>query len=211
MVLKDNRKTYFFLFLAGILAGVICRLTDFFPYESLWSLSSMATLFGFWIASVGVITYLSSSSKGAFLNSFLYMFGMTISFYCLKYILGFYISRFSNDGEFQTSLFVIYSVLSVVCGIGSAILYLWNREIVFSSFLYALPASGMLAEGICCVFMLVNKHMLLGQTLFDFTFALIFGILSYRKAKNRILYFGTIIVVTLLVFGVVYYPCLLTF
>ena len=54
-------------------AGSLCRLTDFLPYEeSLWSLPSIATLFGFWIASVGIITYLSSSNKGAFINSFLY-------------------------------------------------------------------------------------------------------------------------------------------
>ena len=90
------------LFLAGILAGVLCRLSDFCPYESLWSFSSVATLFGFWIVSVGVITMYSVSHRGAFLNTFLYLFGMTISFYGLKYLLGFWVPRFDNGGVFHT-------------------------------------------------------------------------------------------------------------
>lgn len=48
--LKDRIRLYSILFFIGILVGILCRLTDFFPYESLWSLPSIATLFGFWIA-----------------------------------------------------------------------------------------------------------------------------------------------------------------
>lgn len=194
-----------------MLAGVLCRLTDFLPYEeSLWSLPSIATLFGFWIASVGIITYLSSSNKGAFINSFLYMFGMTISFYGLKYILGFYISRFSNEGQFQTDLFIVYSILSVVCGIGSFVLYFWNRQNVFNSFLYALPAGGMLAEAFACLTVLCNKRMLLAQTIFDIAFGLLFGIGLYRKAYNKAFYVGTVIIAAVLVFLLIYKPFLLT-
>lgn len=210
MKIGDNKKTYFVLFLIGIIVGILCRLTDFLPYEgSLWSLPSMATLFGFWIASVGIITCLSSSNKGAFINSFLYMFGMTISFYGLKYILGFYISRFSNEGQFQTDLFIVYSLLSVACGIGSFILYFWNRKNVFNSFLYALPASGMLAEAVACLIVWYKNHMLLAQTIFDIAFGLLFGIGFYRKAYNKVLYIGTVIVVAVLVFLLVYKPFLL--
>lgn len=169
----------------------------------------MATLFGFWIASVGIITYLSSSNKSAFINSFLYMFGMTISFYGLKYILGFYISRFSNEGQFQTDLFIVYSILSVVCGIGSFILYFWNRQNVFNSFLYALPTSGMLAEAVACLIVLYNNHMLLAQTIFDIVFGLLFGIGFYRKTYNKMFYIGTVIIVAVLVFLFIYKPFLL--
>lgn len=210
MKLKDSLKSYALLFLLGILAGVICRLSDFFPYESLWSLSSIATLFGFWIASVGVITCFSASGKGAFINTFLYMFGMTLSFYVLKYLLGFFIERFSNDGRFQRDLFLIYTALSVVCGIGSYVLYFWNRKTIFSSILYALPAAGMLAEAAGCFFVLASRHMLLGQTLFDFLFALLFGITLFRKADNKILYLITLGAVTAAVFLLVYRPFLLT-
>lgn len=211
MKIRENKKSYFVLFLIGMAAGILCRLTDFFPYEeSLWSFPSIATLFGFWIASVGIITCLSSSNKSAFINSFLYMFGMTISFYGLKYILGFYISRFSNEGQFQTDLFIVYSILSVVCGIGSFVLYFWNRQNVFNSFLYALPASGMLAEAAACLIVLCNSHMLLAQTIFDIVFGLLFGILLYKKAHNKMFYIGTVIIVAVLVFLLVYKPFLRT-
>ena len=100
---KDRIRLYSILFFIGILVGILCRLTDFFSYESLRSLPSIATLFGFWIASVSLITYCSSSNRKAFWGSFLYMFGMTVSFYTLKFLLGFFWERFS--GEFHTTLF----------------------------------------------------------------------------------------------------------
>lgn len=123
-------------------------------------MSSIATLFGFWIASVSMITYCSSSNKDVFFNSFLYMLGMTVSFYVLKYILGFFVKRFS--GEFPTMLFLAYSAMAYACGIGSSILYFWNKENLFGSVLCALPASGMLAEAIGCLMVLWNRKMLLG-------------------------------------------------
>lgn len=211
MKINDNKKSYFALFLIGMVVGLLCRLTDFLPYEeSLWSLPSIATLFGFWIASVGIITCLSSSNKGAFINSFLFMFGMTICFYGLKYILGFYVPKFSNEGQFQTDLFIVYSILSIACGVGSFILYFGNRQNVFNSFLYALPASGMLAEAVACLIVLCNSHMLLAQTIFDIVFGLFFGIKLYKKAYNKILYTGTVAVITALVFLLMYKPFLLT-
>ncbi len=63
--IPNSLKAYLAMFWLGILAGVACRLSDIFPYDSLWSLSSIASLFGFWIASAGAITWLSSSNGGA--------------------------------------------------------------------------------------------------------------------------------------------------
>lgn len=210
MKIRDQKRSYFIIFLTGMVMGILCRLTDFLPYEeSLWSFPSVATLFGFWIASVGVITYLSSSNKGAFINSFLYMFGMTGSFYGLKYLLGFWSGRFFSGGQFQTNLFLVYSILSVACGIGSYVLYFWNRQNVFNSFLYALPAGGMLAEAAACLVVLCNRHMLLAQTIFDFAVGLAFWIGMYRKAYHKMLYIGTMIAVGALVFFLVYQPFLL--
>lgn len=120
MKIKENYKSYILLFWGGVLAGIICRLSDFFPYESLWNLSSIATMFGFWIASVGLITCFSSSNRSSI------------------YLL------------------LLYSVLSVVCGIGSYILYYWNNGKLIGSILCALPTSGMLAEAVACLLMLLN-------------------------------------------------------
>ena len=207
MKIKDSIPSHFLLFLFGILAGILCRLSDFFPYESLWSLPSIATLFGFWLASVGIITYCSASNRGAFLHTFYYMFGMTLSFYGLKSILGLFLAQFS--GEFPTTLFLAYTAMALVCGIGSGILYFWNKKTTFASVLCALPAGGMLAEAIGCLIGLLTRRMLLGQTLFDFAFAAVFGVLLYRKASSKVLYFVTLTIVTALVFWVVYRPFLL--
>lgn len=209
-VLEHSMKSYSAIFLTGILIGCICRLADYFPAETLWSFSSIQTLFGFWIASVGLITYFSPSNKSAFMNAFLYMFGMTISFYGLKYILGFRIQKFANDGQFQTDLFLLYSVLSVVCGIGSFVLYYWNKENRAGSILCALPAGGMLAEAAGCLFVLINSHMLLAQTSFDFVFALLFGVILFKKAEYKRLYLISLIIVAALVFVLVYKPFLTT-
>lgn len=198
---RQNPIIQYSLFYWNI-GGIFCRLTDFFSYESLWSLPSIATLFGFWIASVSLITYCSSSNRDAFWGSFLYMFGMTVSFYTLKFILGFFWERFS--GEFPTALFIAYSVMALVCGIGSYILYFWNKENLFSSLLCALPASGMLAEAIACSIVLWKQKILLGQTLFDFIFAVILGVLLYCKAENRILFFFTLVIATAATFFLIY-------
>ena len=80
--------------LLGILVGVITRLIDFFDYDHFLSLSSISTLFGFWIVSITMITIKSHSHKQAFIHTFLYMFSMTCSYYVLKYVLGFFISLY---------------------------------------------------------------------------------------------------------------------
>ncbi|MGN0452180.1 MAG: hypothetical protein ACI4GZ_00075 [Ruminococcus sp.] len=206
-----NIKTGVLMFFGGIGAGIVCRLSDFYPYESLWSFSSIATLFGFWIASITVITYLSKSHIGAFLSTFLYMFGMTVSFYGMKYILGLFIPQFDNEGQFQTTLFILYSVLSVVCGIGSCVLYFWNRRNLFGSVLLALPVCAMLAEGIACLYVLINKQMLLAQTVFDLLIALIFGIVFWKKATNKVAYTVTLVTAAALVFFLFYRPYMMAF
>lgn len=190
--------------LIGIFAGILCRFSDLFPYESLWSLSSIATLFGFWIVSVGVITMYSTSHKMAFSNTFLYLFGMTLAFYALKYLLGLFVPQFDNDGVFQTQLFLVYTGLSLLCGLGSAVLYFWNKSRWYSSMLYALPAGALLAEGIACGIILVSKHMLLGQTIFDLAAAAWFFVVMGKKAPNKFVFVGTLAAFAAIVFRVVY-------
>ena len=193
------------IFLIGILAGILCRLSDLFPYESLWSLSSVATLFGFWIASVSVITMHSTSHKAAFANTFLYLFGMTLAFYALKYLLGVFVPQFDNDGGFQTRLFLVYTGLSLLCGLGSAVLYFWNKSRWYSSVLYALPVGALLAEGIACGIVLVTRHMLLGQTLFDLSAAVWFSMVLGKKASDKTVFAIAIAGITATVFRVIYW------
>ena len=101
----------------GCLAGILTRLTDFFPYDSLWSLSSIATLFGFWMVTVTLVVLFSRSNRNAAVNVMLYLTAMNISFYLLKYILGLFLPMFDNEG-FHWNLLVLYTALACLCSIG---------------------------------------------------------------------------------------------
>ena len=132
-VLTHSTKSYIKIFLVGTLVGCICRLADYFPADTLWSFSSIQTLLGFWIITNTIIVLLSTSNICAGISSFLYMFGMTLSFYGLQAILGMFIPLFS--GGFRFSLFVLFTVLSIPCAIAAFILYYWrlchNKWLIF--------------------------------------------------------------------------------
>ena len=106
--LTHSMKSYITIFLVGILVGCICRLTDYCPADTLWSFSSIQTLLGFWIITNTIIVLASTSNICAGISSFLYMFGMTLSFYGLQAILGTFIPLFS--GGFRTSLFILFTM-----------------------------------------------------------------------------------------------------
>ena len=42
---KDRIRLYSILFFIGILVGILCRITDLFPYESLWSFLGFISLY----------------------------------------------------------------------------------------------------------------------------------------------------------------------
>jgi hypothetical protein len=205
--IKIHFKSYLLFVGFGLVAGIITRLTDFFPNDDLWSFSSIATLFGFWMLTVTLIIYFSSSNKNAAINVLLYLFGMNFSFYFLKYILGFFIPRFYIEG-FQWNLFILYSVFSLVCSAISYVLYFWNKENKLSNFLYALPVSGLAAETIGVSIYLYTNHTFLFQLIFDFLSLIILGCWFYQKANNKLIYIATIVVTTLIGYFLVYRPFL---
>lgn len=182
-VLTHDIKSYLKIFLVGILIGCVCRLADYFPADTLWSFSSIQTLFGFWIITNTVVVLLSSSNICAGISSFLYMFGMTLSFYGLQAILGMFIPSFS--GGFRFSLFVTYSILSIPCGIAAFILYYWNRKNIFNSILYSLPIGALNSESAAVFVYLLEHHKFLFQLLMDIIGAIVFLFIFYRKANNR--------------------------
>ena len=126
--LTHSMKSYITIFWVGILVGCICRLTDYCPADTLWSFSSIQTLLGFWIITNTIIVLASTSNICAGISSFLYMFGMTLSFYGLQAILGTFIPLFS--GGFRTSLFILFTICSIPCAIAAFILYYWNQKAV---------------------------------------------------------------------------------
>ena len=205
--LDGSFKSYSFVIGLGLFVGIITRLTDFFPYDDLWSFSSIATVFGFWMLTVTLIIYVSSSNKNAAINVFLYLFGMNFSFYFLKYILGFFFFFYNNEG-FQWNLFILYNVFALVCSAISYVLYYWNKENKLSNFLYALPVSGLAAETIGISIYLYNNHTFLFQLIFDFLSLIVLGYWFYKKANNKLIYIMTIVAVSSIVYFVVYRPFL---
>lgn len=202
-LLTNTFRSYVLIFLCGILAGVVTRLTDFCSMDSLWSIPSIATLYGFWIISVTAIVLLSTSNLCAGISSFLYLFGMTLSFYGFQYILGIYLPMFDNGG-FKTSLFLLYSILSVTCGIGAFALFYWDRNTKISAVLYALPIGALLAEAFATGIYLFQHATFLFQFLMDLFAALSFGLLFHRKTAHKVLYYGAAILVATAVYCMVY-------
>lgn len=204
-LLKNNWKSYLAVLLCGIFAGVATRLTDYCGADTLWSFSFIATLYGFWIISVTVIVLLSTSNLCAGVCSFLYLFGMTVSFYGLLYVLGLYLPRFHNDG-FQTSLFLMYTGLSACCGIGAALLYVWERNTRIGAVLYALPVGALLAEAVGTGVYLVNRSTFLFQFLMDIVAAVIFGVLFFKRTAHKGIYGVAVLLGTAAVYMLIYRP-----
>lgn len=203
----NSLKSYILSTGLGILAGIITRLLDFFPNDNLWSFSSIATLFGFWILTVTLVIYFSSSNINAAINVILYLFSMNFSFYFLLYILGFFIPRFYNEG-FQWNLFMLYNIFALVCGIIAYVLYFWNKWNKSSSLLYALPVSGLVAETIAVGIYFYKNDTFLFQLIFDFLSLVILGGWFYKKVNNKLIYILTIGVVSLIGYFLVYRPFL---
>ena len=190
IALKTTPKSCLIIFGIGIAVGCICRLADYFPAETVWGFSSIQTLLGFWIITNTTIVLLSSSCLCAGLSSFLYMFGMTLSFYGSKAILGNFIPLFS--GEFNTGLFLMFTIAAIPCAIAAAILYLWNQDRIFNSVLYALPVGALLAEAFATTIFLFAFHRYLFQVFMDLGGAVGFAIVFWKKVKSRKVYIFSI-------------------
>ena len=202
----DNSiKSYILILALGFFTGVITRLSDFFQYDTLWSFSSIATLFGFWITTVTLVVYFSSSNTNAGINAFLYLFMMSLSFYVLKYLLGLFLPRFENEG-FQYTLFLLYSLASAACGLAGYVLYFWNKGKKAGSMLYALPVGALAAETAGTAVYLINNGTFLFQLVFDFLSLAAIGIWFYGKASHKAVYVASAVLVASAVFVLVYMP-----
>lgn len=184
--LTHSIKSYLSIFLVGIVIGCLTRLLDYCPADTLWSFSSPQTLLGFWIITNTVIVLLSTSNICAGISSFLYMFGMTLSFYGLKAILEMFTPGFSEP--FCTSLFVQFTLLSIPCGIAAFILYYWNKDYFTNSVLYALPIGALIAEIIAIIIYFLEHHTFLFQLLMDIGGAIAFLFIFYKKAKSKMIF-----------------------
>lgn len=203
-----RKQSCFFIACLGLLAGITTRLTDFLPNGGVWGFQAIATLFGFWMLSVTLIVYNSSSNIRAAIEVFLFLFCMTCSFYGLKWLLGLFLPQFESE-SFSWNLLILYTILSLLCAAGGFILYFWNRKNIFSSFLYALPIGGLAAEALATGIFLCKHHTYLFQLLFDFISMAVLGRLFYKKAACKPLYVSAAVVSAWIIYALIYRPFLI--
>ena len=209
--LKDNYKSYLLIAAFGLVMGMLTRLTDAFPYHSLWSFSSIAVDYGFWIITSTAIIYFSCSNKNAALNVFLYLFSMNFSFYLLEYILMRYTKFYQlllGDGDlaivssFNLSLLIAFDAFALLCGVISYVLYFWNKNNKISNILYALPLCGLITETTLLLDRLYSMGINLFPLILNSVGIVVLGCLFYKKSNNKVIYITTIIVGSLL--GVIF-------
>lgn len=204
--LQDTMKSYLFVTGLGLVAGILTRLTDFFPADTLWSWSSIATLFGFWIVTVTFLIYFSSSNKSAALNACCYLLAMSFSFYLLQYLLGLFLPRFA--GSFKSDLFFFYVCFSLLCGAIAYVLYFWHKNRAWSAILFALPVGGLAAETIGIGLYLCQHGIFLFQLLFDGISLLVLGGFFYRQVSHKMIYLATTVLIAFLGYVLFYRPFL---
>lgn len=202
--LTHRWQSYLFVLALGLVAGILTRLSDYCPADSLWSFSSIASAFGFWIVTTTLLIYFSHSPLTAGLNAFLYLAGMSISFYVLKYLLGQFIPRFA-DGGLQWRLLLIYLAFSLVIGFLGYLLHFWHCHNKFSSILYALPICALGAETIGLIRFFAATQTYLFQLIFDVAGLLLLGIWFYHKTRHKLLYSITVVVGATLGYFLVYH------
>ena len=69
-IFQNKFKSYLLVISIGLTAGIITRLSDLFPYDNLWSFSSIASAFGFWMLTTTLIILFSCSNINAAINVF---------------------------------------------------------------------------------------------------------------------------------------------
>ena len=142
--LEHTVGSYGKIFLIGMLIGGICRLADYFPGDTLWSLSSIQTLLGFWVITNTLIVLFSTSHLCAGESAFLDMFGMTLSFYGLQAVLGTFLYDWNRDRELSSILYAL-PVGALAAEAAALAIYLSSHQ----KFLFQLlmDGVGMLAFG----------------------------------------------------------------
>jgi hypothetical protein len=210
MRFKDSFKSYLLVIGLGLAAGLLTTLLNLFPYDTLWSFSSIASAFGFWIITTTLVIYFSSSNKNAAINVFLYLASMNFNFYFLQGVLGLFLPKFHNVENFiNWGLLNMYNALALVCAIISFVLYYWNKNNRISNVLYALPICGLGAETIGVVLYLFKAHTYLFQLFIDSLGLVLLIGLFYKKTNNKPIFIVTAILGSIIGSSIFYIPFLL--
>lgn len=159
----------FIWIIVGILIGVLTGFLRSFNSFSLFSFSDIAGKYGFWILTVSLIAFFSKNKRSAFVNSFLYMFSMCVSYYTYLYL---------SSSFLYLKEFILWGIFSFIASIYA--IYLNKNE---GKFISLIPIFLLSLEFSYVFVLLIKYHTNLFQFLVDFIGIIILLIL-YMKNKD---------------------------
>lgn len=179
MRFHNNIKCYLQVISSGLTAGILALALDFLPGNGLWSISSLASMYGLWIICACVFLWRSSSHLAAGLNVLFFYLFTALAFFGSIFLLGVFIPRLGYGG-FATKQFLHYAAVSLGCGILSFILYSWSHNNWYGAIMLAVPIGLLAAETIIVLKLLHTYQTHLLQLLLNAGFCLYLG-LQFRK------------------------------
>lgn len=189
MKFENRPRSYLCVAALGLGAGLLTQLLNLFPYDTLWSLSSIASAFGFWMVTTTLVIDRSSSNANAAANTFLYLSCMNLMFYGSQAVMGLFLPAFHNaEGFLQWRLLLTYDVIALVCAAAAYVLYFWTRGGRLGDVLHALPLCGLGAETIGVIVFLYRTHTYLFQTLFDVCGLALLAALFWKRVHSKPLF-----------------------
>lgn len=204
MKLKHKKKSYIQVMCFGAVIGLITELLNLFPNDDLWGWSSIAGSFVFWIFSTTFVIYFSSSNINAMINTFLYLSSMCVSYYVLQGIVDFFTPNVTVDKFIHWDHLLYWVGISALCGLVAFVLFYWNKKIIFSSVLYALPVAGMMVDTINNCMKFYYSQTNLANSILGIVGLIIMLVILFRKANKKGIFVLTLIVVSLV--GFILFP-----
>jgi len=203
MRFRNKIRDYLQVCSLGLFAGIVARVLDFVPYDSLWNIHTVTSLYGVWIICAAVFIWRSTSHLVAGLNVLLFFLLTDTAYFGSEFLLGVFFPKLGYSG-FETKLFLYYAVVSVVCGVAAFILYSWNHGNWYSAIALAVPIGFLAGETIIVLRQLHNSHTNLLQVLLNAGFCLFLGIQFRKQTKFKELYTVSVIIITGLVYQFIY-------
>ena len=192
VVFKDNMKSYLWIFLLSILAGLSVVFFCQFPNDDLWAFSYWSSeTFGFWMFSTSLIVLLSEKRKTATINATIYVFIMFLittvykSFHLYLHSYGPYHSALELSLH-SIKGWLLYSVPpAMICGVLGAILWDGRKKNIWGKILCILPSIFILVETIFLFHSVFINHTKLFSAATDFIcFVLYIVFLKREVFKN---------------------------
>jgi len=192
IIFRDNIKSYFLMFLLGIVAGLSVIFFYEIPDNNLWAFSYWSSkTFGFWMFSTSLIVLLSEKRKAAFINSTIYIFVMffvtTIHMTFRSYWSGH--TPFNSLNELLLGHiygWILYSLpIAVICGVLGAILWSGRKNNTFGKILCVLPEIFILIETISLFFAVFINHTKLFSAITDFIWFILYLMFLRSEVLNN--------------------------